>query len=122
MRSRVLLAIAVATVLRGVPSFASAAEVAIPDPSPWEGAAIPLAAGAATATLAGVVLLLAARRRTASGSADGTAAAIDATEDEAVAAALQRRAVRRGRVRIEDEPSPDPGEPPRGARRMDDSD
>lgn len=122
MRSRVLLAIAVATVLRGVPSFASAAEVAVPDPSPWEGAAIPLAVGAATATLAGVVLLLAARRRTPSGNAAGTAAAIDATEEAAVAAALQRRTLRRGRVRIEDEPSPGVGERPRGARHTDDPD
>ena len=121
MRSRVVLAIALATVLRGVPSFASASEAAVPDPSPWEGATIPLVAGAVTATLAGTVLLVAARRRTSSGSAAGTAAALGATEDE-VAAALQRRTLRRGRVRIEDEPPAGAdGVSPR-ARRMEEPD
>jgi hypothetical protein len=116
MRTRVLLAMALATVLSGVPSFASAAEVVVAEPSPWEGAAVPLAVGAATATLAGVVLLLAARRRRPSGSTAGTAA-IDATEEEVVAAALQRRTVRRGRVRIEDDPSTDAADHRRGAPR-----
>ena len=85
------LGLALATALGGVSSFAVAAEPA----------SIALAVGAVAATLAGVVLLVARRRGSAAGAADQQRSS-EAT-DQAVSAALTRRMVNRGRLRVDDE-------------------
>lgn len=105
MRSRFLLALGLAAALRGVPSFASAADATVPEPSPLDGAVVPIVAGAAAISVAGIVLLVARSRRPGADPA-ATAAAERAIEaaDDGVTAALQRRTLRRGRMRVDDDP------------------
>lgn len=104
MRSRILLALLLATALRGAPSFASAADATAPEPGTQDGAVGPIVAGAAAISVAGIVLLVARSRRPGAGLAATAAAerAIEAADDE-VTAALQRRTLRRGRMRVDDE-------------------
>lgn len=103
MRSRILLAVGLATALGGVPSFASAADGTVPEQGPLDGSAVPIVVGAAAISLAGIVMLV-TRRRGPRGELAATAAerAIEAADDE-VTAALQRRTLRRGRMRVDDE-------------------
>jgi hypothetical protein len=101
----ILLTQALATVLGGVPSFASGlTDGTVPAQAlVVDATVIMLAAGAVTVAVAGVVLVVARRR--GPGSEMAIAAAerqIEAT-DEKVAAALQRRTLNRGRVRFDDE-------------------
>ena len=104
MRSRIVLALGLAMALRGVPSFASAADVTVPDPGTLDGAVVPIVAGAAAISVAGIVLLVTRSRRPGADLAATAAAerAIEAADDE-VTAALQRRTLRRGRIRVDDE-------------------
>lgn len=104
MRSRTLLALGLATALRGVPSFASAADATAPEPETLDGAVVPIVAGATAISVAGIVLLVARSRRPGADLAATAAAerAIEAADDE-VTAALQRRTLRRGRMRVDDE-------------------
>jgi hypothetical protein len=116
MRSRILLALGLATALRGVPSFASAAGATAPEPSPRDGAVVPIVAGAAAISVAGIVLLVSRSRRPGTDPSATAEAerAIEAADDK-VTAALQRRTLRRGRMRVDDE-SGDPvqrSSPPR---------
>lgn len=106
MRSRSLVALGLATALGGVPSFASAADAALPDPSPLDPMAVLIAAGAASAALAAGVVLVARRRGPSAEQGGSTTAAARAIEeaDEELTAALRRRTLRRGRIRVDDEP------------------
>jgi hypothetical protein len=105
MRSRSLIALGLATALGGVPSFASAADAALPGASAVDPMAVLIAVGAASAALAAGIVLAARRRRPPAepgGGATEAARAIEAADDE-VTAALQRRTLRRGRIRVDDE-------------------
>ena len=99
-----LLVLALATVLRGVPSFASSLTGgAVPEPAFPSGTFVMLAVGAATTAVVGVVLVVA--RRYGPGSKVAAAEAerqIEAT-DKKVTAALNRRTLNRGRVRFDDD-------------------
>lgn len=106
MMSGSLLLLALATVLRGVSSLMSPlADGAVPEPAFLGGAFVVLAAGAAVTALVGTVLVVARRH----GSAAEAERRIEAT-DQQVAAALKRRTLNRGRVRLDDEqPAGSPG-------------
>lgn len=102
MLSRAILVLALATALSGVPSMASApAEGAAAEPA-LDGTAVTVAAGVAAVTIGGVVLLVTRRRgagRQVSPAAQRRAEAIE----ENVTAALTRRTLHRGRLRLDDE-------------------
>ena len=91
MVPRTYLGLALATALGGEPSFAVAAEPA----------SIALVVGAVAATLAGLVLVVVRRRGSVADAADQQRSS-EAT-DQAVSAALTRRMVNRGRLRVDDE-------------------
>jgi hypothetical protein len=116
MRVRHLLAFGIATALGGVPSFASAAESAVPESSALEVEVVPIVAAVAVVSVAGTLLLM--RRRQRPGTEPATAAerATRAADDEAITAALQARTLRRGRMRLDDDAGDGvPGSaPPRG--------
>ena len=101
----ILLILALTTVLRGVPSLASGLSAAtVPEPAfVVDATVIMTGAAAVTVVLVGVALAISRRRR------PGSQVAIEAAErrseatDEKVAAALQRRTLSRGRLRIDDD-------------------
>jgi hypothetical protein len=101
MVPRMFLALALATALGGVPSFAAAATEAIDGEPPSNAAVMALAVGAAAVALAGLVLLVARRRGSASDMADRERST-EAT-DQVVSAALTRRTLSRGRLRLDDD-------------------
>ena len=102
MGTRAILALALATALRGVPSIASAAvEGAASEPA-LDGTAITLAAGAAAVTVGGVVMVVARRRYPTGEMATEAERRLEATEEK-VAAALTRRTLNRGRLRFDDD-------------------
>jgi hypothetical protein len=119
MRSRILLVVALASLLRAVPAFASVGADATVPPPAWDGAVVSIAAVVVTVTLA-VVALLVTRGRGAGPQVRSAAAEL---ADDQVAAALQRRTLRRARLRIDDEAMDEAGEnlagsaPARPARR-----
>jgi hypothetical protein len=105
MSSRHLVALGFATALGGVPSFASAAGSAVGEASAIDGGVASIVAGAVAISVAGVVLLV-RRRQGAAHAQPGTPAgrATREAHDEAITAALRARTLRRGRMRLEDEP------------------
>lgn len=102
MLSPTILVLALATALSGVPSMASApADGAAAEPS-LDGTTVTVAAGVAAVTIGGIVLLVTRRRgagRQMSPAAQRRAEAIE----ESVTAALTRRTLHRGRLRLDDE-------------------
>ncbi len=101
MLSPAILVLAFATALSGVPSMASAADGAAAEPS-LDGTTVTVAAGVAAVTIGGIVLLVTRRRgagRQMSPAAQRRAEAIE----EYVTAALTRRTLHRGRLRLDDE-------------------
>jgi hypothetical protein len=78
-------------------------------PPAWDGAVIPVAVVVVAVTLAAVALLVTGRRA----GPDVPSAAVEPAEDH-VAAALQRRTLRRGRLRLDDAMG-DAGETPAAA-------
>ena len=102
MLSPAILVLALATALSGVPSMASApADGAAGEPS-LDGTTVTVAAGVAAVTIGGIVLLVTRRRgagRQLSPAAQRRAEAIE----ENVTAALTRRTLHRGRLRLDDE-------------------
>jgi membrane protein implicated in regulation of membrane protease activity len=117
MRSRTLLVAALASLLCAVPTLASAGVEATVPSAAWDGALVPIAAVVVTVTLAMLALLVTRRR-----APQVPSAATEAAEDQ-VAATLQRRTLRRGRLRLDDEAMQEAGEaiaaaaPARPARR-----
>ena len=102
MWPRAILILALATALSGVPSMASASpDGAAAEPS-LDGNAVRLAAGAAAVTIGGIVLV-AARRREAGGQTPSAAERRAEATAEKVSAALTRRTLHRGRLRIDDD-------------------
>lgn len=97
-----ILVLALATALSGVPSMASApANAAAAEPS-LDDTTVTVAAGVAAVTIGGIVLLVTRRRsggRQMSLAAQRRAEAIE----ENVTAALTRRTLHRGRLRLDDE-------------------
>jgi len=102
MFHRAILVLALATALSGVPSMASApADGAAAEPA-FDGTTVTVAAGLAAVAIGGIVLLVARRRgagRQMSSAAQRRAEAIE----ENVTAALTRRTLHRGRLRLDDE-------------------
>lgn len=100
MWPRAILILALATALRGVPSMASAsADGAAAEPS-LDGTAVTLAAGAAAVTIGGIVLVVARRRGAGRQTPTAAERRAEATEEK-VTAALRRRTLHRGRLRID---------------------
>lgn len=116
MLPHVILVLALATALSGVPSMASAtADGAAAEPA-LDGTTVTVAAGLAAVTIGGIVLLVTRRRgagRQMSPAAQRRAEAIE----ENVTAALTRRTLHRGRLRLDDEVMSGPRRAPSSASR-----
>jgi membrane protein implicated in regulation of membrane protease activity len=112
MRSRIILVVALASLLGAAPAFASAGADATVPPPAWDGPVLPITAVVVVAVTLAVVALLLTRRRDAGPQV--ASAAAERAEDH-VAAALQRRTLRRGRLRLDDEAMRDAGETPAAA-------
>jgi hypothetical protein len=101
-----ILVVGLASPLGAVPALASAGADATVPPPAWDGAVVPIVVVVVAVTLAVVAMLLTRRR---GARPQVASAAADRAEDH-VAAALQRRTLRRGRLRLDDEAMHDAGE------------
>ncbi len=102
MWRRAILILAFATALRGVPSMASASvDGAAAEPS-LDGTTVTLAAGAAAVTIGGIALVVARRRGAGVHVSSAAERRAEATAEK-VTAALTRRTLHRGRLRIDDD-------------------
>ena len=101
MLSPAILVLALATALSGVPSMASAPADGAAAELSLDGTTVTVAGGLAAVTIGGIVLLVTRRRgrRQMSPAAQRQAEAIE----ENVTAALTRRTLHRGRLRLDDE-------------------
>lgn len=120
MVPRMFLVLALTTALGGAPLSAAGPTDAVAGEPPTNAAVVTLAVGAAAVTLAGIVLLVARRRGSASNAADQERSS-EAT-DQVVRAALTRRTLNRGRLRLDDDvmagspPAPSPESTERASR------
>ena len=111
MLARTILVLALAMALRGVPSVSSGtADGAAAEPS-LDGTTVTVAAGLAAVTIGGIVLLV-TRRRGAGRQMSPAAQRRAADIEENVTAALTRRTLHRGRLRLDDEVMSGPGRAP----------
>ena len=102
MLARTILVLALAMALRGVPSVSSApADGAAAEPS-LDGTTVTVAAGVAAVTIGGIVLLVTRRRGTGRQMSPAAQRRAEAIEED-VTAALTRRTLHRGRLRLDDE-------------------
>jgi membrane protein implicated in regulation of membrane protease activity len=102
MLTPAILVLAFATALSGVPSMASAtADGAAAEPS-LDGTTVTVAAGLAAVTIGGIVLLVTRRRGTGRRLSPAAQRRAEAIEEN-VTAALTRRTLHRGRLRLDDE-------------------
>jgi len=102
MLPRAILVLALAMALRGVPSMASGpADGAAAEPS-LDGTSVTVGAGVAAVTIGGIVLLVTRRRGAGRQMSPAAQRRADAIEEN-VTAALTRRTLHRGRLRLDDE-------------------
>ena len=102
MLSPALLVLAFATALGGVPSMALASADGGAAESSLDGTTVTVAAGLAAVTIGGLVLLATRRRGTGRRLSPAAQRRADAIEEN-VTAALTRRTLHRGRLRLDDE-------------------
>jgi len=102
MLARTILVLALAMALRGVPSVSSAPADGAVAESSLDGTTVTVAAGVAAVTVGGLVLLAARRRGTGRRTSPAAQRRAEAIEEN-VTAALTRRTLHRGRLRLDDE-------------------
>ena len=102
MLSPAILVLALATALSGVPSVALAQADGAAAESQLDGTTITVAAGLAALTIGGIVLLVTRRRGAGRRMSPAAQRQADAIEEN-VTAALTRRTLNRGRLRLDDE-------------------